>query len=64
MRKRLIDERGEVREITEDDFKQFRPAPEVLPVLLQEKLGMRGRVGNQGDAPTNVHKARPQKEQG
>ena len=50
MRKPLIDERGEVREITEDDFKQFRPAPEVLPVLLQEKLGMRGRVGSGGCA--------------
>lgn len=56
----MLAESGEVREITGEDFKQFRPASEVLPVSLQEKLGMRGRAGNQNDAPTNVHKAGPE----
>lgn len=60
-REPLIDESGEVRELTEEDFKHFRPAHEVLPVSLQEKLGMRVRAGNLGDAPTNVNKAGPQK---
>ena len=60
MRKPLIDQRREVRELTGEDLKQFRPASEVLPISLQEKLGMRGRAGNQKDAPTNVHKAGPE----
>jgi len=41
--KHLLDESGEVRELTADDLKHFRPASEVLPPELQEKLGMRRR---------------------
>jgi len=39
----LTNEDGEVRELTAHDIAQFRPAHEVLPVALQEKLGMRRR---------------------
>ena len=42
-RKPLIGKDGEVRELTLEDFKHFRPAAEVLPRSLQEKLGMRRR---------------------
>ena len=38
----LIDDDGEVRELTEEDFKLFRPAAEVLPPSLLKKLGIRG----------------------
>lgn len=41
--KPLIDESGEVRSLTAEDLKKFRPASEVLPASLQAKLGMRGR---------------------
>jgi uncharacterized protein (DUF4415 family) len=42
-RKRLIDEDGEVRELTLEDFKHFRPVAEVLPPSLMAKLAARGR---------------------
>jgi uncharacterized protein (DUF4415 family) len=42
-RKPLTDEEGEVRELALEDFKHFRPAAEVLPLSLQEKLGVRHR---------------------
>jgi uncharacterized protein (DUF4415 family) len=42
-RKPLTDEDGEVRELTLEDFKHFRPAAEVLSPSLREKLGIRGR---------------------
>ena len=42
-RKPLTDEDGEVRELTAEDFKHFRPAAEVLTLSLQEKLGLRAR---------------------
>jgi uncharacterized protein (DUF4415 family) len=42
-RKPLIGKDGEVRELTLEDFKHFRPAAEVLPRSLQEKLRMRRR---------------------
>ncbi len=38
----LIDAEGEVRELTAEDFKRFRPAREVLPLLLRTKLRVRG----------------------
>ncbi len=38
----LTNDDGEVRELTADDFKQFRPAAEVLPPSLLKKLGIRG----------------------
>ncbi len=41
--KPMIDEDGEVRELTDEELKKFRPAHEVLPAELQEKLGMRRR---------------------
>jgi hypothetical protein len=31
MKKPLINEDGEVRELTAEDMRKFRPAPEVLP---------------------------------
>ncbi len=36
----LTDDEGEVRELTEEDFAHFRPATEVLPPSLLQKLGM------------------------
>ena len=42
-RKPLIDDEGEVRELTEEDFKLFRPAAEVLSPSLMAKLGIRPR---------------------
>jgi uncharacterized protein (DUF4415 family) len=36
----LTDEEGEVRELTEEDFAHFRPAAEVLPSSLLNKLGI------------------------
>lgn len=38
----LTNEDGEVRELTHEDLKQFRPASEVLPPSLMIKLGKRG----------------------
>lgn len=38
----LIDEQGEVRELTAEDMRQFKPATEVLPASLLKKLGVRG----------------------
>ncbi|OZA22022.1 MAG: hypothetical protein B7X93_13245 [Hydrogenophilales bacterium 17-61-9] len=42
-RKPLIDEDGEVRELTAEALAIFRPAAEVLPPSLIKKLGVRGR---------------------
>jgi len=42
-REPLIDADGEVRELTAEDLKRFRPAHEVLPLGLQEILGIRRR---------------------
>lgn len=41
-RKPLIDANGEVRELSEKDLAQFRPAADVLPPSLAKKLGVRG----------------------
>ena len=46
--KPLTDKSGEVRELTREDMKRFRPAAEVLPqellaVLPKRKPGQRGR---------------------
>lgn len=38
----LIDNDGEVRELTADDLKRFKPASDVLPPVLQKTLKMRG----------------------
>ena len=42
-RKPLIDEDGEVRELTAEELGKFRPAAEALPPSLIKKLGVRGR---------------------
>ena len=41
-RKALIDSRGEVRELSAEDLKSFKPAGEVLPASLRRKVGVRG----------------------
>ena len=41
-RKPLIDTDGEVHELSTADMARFRPAAEVLPSSLKEKLGVRG----------------------
>ena len=41
-RKPLIDDDGEVRELSAADMAKFRPAAEVLPASLKKKLGVRG----------------------
>lgn len=48
----LIDDDGEVRELTAADMRGFKPASEVLPLNLQKKLGMRPRGPQK--APTKV----------
>ena len=42
MPKSMIDAQGEVRELSETEMPQFRPAAQVLPVSLQNKLKSRG----------------------
>ena len=39
----LIDDDGEVRELTAADMRMFKPASEVFPPALQKTLGMRPR---------------------
>ncbi len=46
----LIDNDGEVRELTADDLKRFKPARDVLPLALQKTLKIRGAQ----KAPTKV----------
>ncbi|HEV2649825.1 MAG TPA: BrnA antitoxin family protein [Rhizomicrobium sp.] len=43
-RKPLTNEEGEVRELTAEDFRRFRPTSEVLPGLIEawRKRGQRG----------------------
>jgi len=48
----LIDDDGEVRELTAADMRRFKPASEVLPLALQKTLGMRPRGPQK--APTKV----------
>ena len=38
----LIDDAGEVREISLKDLQQFQPAEKILSSTLQKKLGVRG----------------------
>jgi uncharacterized protein (DUF4415 family) len=40
--RRLVDSRGEVRELTRADLLRFKPAGEVLPDSVARKLGVRG----------------------
>jgi uncharacterized protein (DUF4415 family) len=39
----LIDAQGEVRELTADDLRAFRPGGKALPESLKRKVGIRGR---------------------
>jgi uncharacterized protein (DUF4415 family) len=41
-RKPLIDEHGEVRELTDTDLKRFKRGDEALPDALRRKIGVRG----------------------
>ena len=52
VREPLTNEEGEVRELTEEDFRRFRPAHEVLPPDLLKTLGIRTRGPQK--APTKV----------
>ena len=36
----LTNEAGEVRELTTSDFEKFKPATQVLPLLLRQKLNL------------------------
>jgi uncharacterized protein (DUF4415 family) len=40
--KPLIDAKGEVRELTANDLKAFRPGRQTLPESLRRKVGVRG----------------------
>lgn len=40
--KPLIDAKGEVRELTARDLKEFRPGRQALPASLRRKVGARG----------------------
>lgn len=42
-KKPLTNKEGEVRELTTEDFKHFRPAAEILPSALRAKLATRKR---------------------
>lgn len=48
----LIDDNGEVRELTAVDLRTFKPASKALPPALQKTLGMRPRGPQK--APTKV----------
>jgi uncharacterized protein (DUF4415 family) len=50
-RKPLVDEDGEVRELTAEDFKHFRRAEEVIPGITEGTKRLRGQRGSQ-KAPT------------
>jgi uncharacterized protein (DUF4415 family) len=43
----LTDADGEVRELTDDDFKHFRPSSEVIPDIVEAFERMRGMRGPQ-----------------
>ena len=47
-RRPLIDEDGEVRELTSDDFKHFRPVYEVLTPSLMSKLTLQRAARSAG----------------
>ena len=51
--KPLIDEFGEVRELTEEDMKHFRQAREVLPELFGAELAAK-MLSNKNDSLSDV----------
>lgn len=46
-RKPLTDDEGEVRELMSADLKDFRAAEEILSPPVMQKLGVRGRAGQE-----------------
>lgn len=51
----LTNQEGEVRELTADDLKRFKPAAEALPVELRAVLPKRGRPpANSPKQPVNI----------
>lgn len=48
----LIDENGEVRELTRADFREFRPAAEVLPADFLDAMDQRRKARGLQVAPT------------
>jgi len=61
--KPLIDKSGEVRELTREDIKRFRPATEVLPqellaALPKRKPGQRGAQKRPTKEPVTVRYSR------
>jgi len=48
----LIDDNGEVHELTVTDMRSFKPASEALPLALQKTLGVRPRGPQK--SPTKV----------
>jgi len=48
----LIDEHGEVKTLSKEDLRRFKPSHEVLPHELQQTLGVRPRGPQK--APTKV----------
>lgn len=53
--KPLIDDTGEVRELTAEDLAQFKPAQDVLPESLMAKLKKAGRpVSNDPKVSTTI----------
>lgn len=50
--KHLIDDDGEVLELTTEDYARFMPAREVLPLELQKVLGMKPRSRSAGSRNT------------
>lgn len=55
-RKPLINKHGEIRELTEEDIRLFRPTREVLPPKLYKNLCSLKKVGQRGaqKKPTKV----------
>ena len=50
----LTDAEGEVRELTAQDMREFRPAREVLPAALLKTLGIRGPQKAPLKQPTTI----------
>lgn len=59
-KKSLIDENGEVRELTADDLKKFKPASDVLPPDLLSVLSKRGRPVKQNPKVSTTIRLSPE----
>jgi len=58
MRKPLIDKDGEVRELTEEDFRQMKPFPEGLPEDLVKTIRARGQQKAPTKTPVTIRLSR------